>query len=112
MRFRFMQAVNLGGKNYKKGLHVLPLDVQKNGFFQKLLKAKLVLSADAEKTAAPPLALNERNKKLAEKLVAPKSKTKSSASSEPAPSTPETSDPVKEPEAPKGPTSEKEKKKG
>ncbi len=72
---KFNQAVRLppgkGGKDYSRGTHPVPDDAMGSTFFHKLMKAGLV--EDGEKAKANALIpLQERQKRLAAKLAAPK----------------------------------------
>lgn len=71
MLYQFKQAVHLNGKNYPCGVHEVDEKTEYHSYFLKLVSAGLVLEADVKK-AVSPVDLQERSKKLLEKLMAKK----------------------------------------
>lgn len=70
MRIHFKQAVHLDGKDYALGTHDVPESVLKNNkYFHKLMEAGLVMDAEGKEIISPE-SLQERNRKLSEKLQA------------------------------------------
>lgn len=68
MRVQFKQAVHLDGKDYPRGIHEVPEKALQSKFFHKLIKAGLVLDAEAAQVVAP-VSEHQRQLKLAEKLA-------------------------------------------
>ena len=64
MRVLFKQAVNLDGKDYSRGPHLISESVSKNVFYQKFVKAGLIVEEEKEVdkvvTFETPFERNER----------------------------------------------------
>jgi hypothetical protein len=84
--YLFKQAANFGkGLTYSKGLHRVAAGVSDNPYFQKLLKAGLVVEANAAPGApnsSVPLSIIERQKKA---IDSGKAQASAKAKSAPAP---------------------------
>lgn len=75
MRVLFKQAVNLGGKDYGRGPHLISEEVSKNVFYQRMLKAGLVVEDGKEVDKVIPYETpNQRNERLMNAL-SPKKET-------------------------------------
>jgi len=65
----FKQAVHMGGKDYKKGVHEVHEDALKHAQAHKLILAGLIVEQEASKVISAE-SLQQRQAKLAEKLMA------------------------------------------
>lgn len=67
MQVTFRQSVCINGIEFKKGTHEVPKDVLAHKYFHKLIQAGLV--SEAEGLKVTPETLEQRNKRLSEKLL-------------------------------------------
>lgn len=67
MLVRVMQAIHLGGKDYRKGIHEIPSEVLKHASAQHAIKAGYIQDA-SEQGLIRPESLQDRQLRLAEKL--------------------------------------------
>lgn len=70
MSFVFKQAVSLCGKDYHRGVHRLSGAILEDAIFKKYCALGMIISSESEPILAPQ-SIEERNKKLAEKLSKP-----------------------------------------
>src|SRR4051812_38511809 len=78
MRVYFKQSASFGGKEYKVGSHEVSKEVLAHKFFHKMIKAGLVVEEEA-KAIISPASLQEKQARLAEKLMAKAGKASSDA---------------------------------
>lgn len=68
MHILFKQAVHIEGKDYSRGVHLVHETALKSVYFQRLLKAGLVMDAEAAKVVSA-MSLADRQEALKEKIL-------------------------------------------
>ncbi len=68
MHVVFKQAVCIGDKDFSRGAHNVPVEVQQHPYFLKLVNLGLVVEAEASKVISPQT-MQDRQKALADKLM-------------------------------------------
>jgi hypothetical protein len=75
MQYFLKQAVHLGGKDYQRGINELPEKAENDPFFLKCINSGLVTEVEPAKVVAME-SFQDRQKKLADKLIAKASAAK------------------------------------
>ncbi len=73
MQYHFKQSVQIQNHDYRRGIHEISEDVEGDPYFLKLVKAQLVVEADAPKIVSA-VSQQERTKKLLDRLMGRKPK--------------------------------------